>query len=177
MGPRASERGAVAPASLLAAAVVAVAIGTAGYALTSGPSERVQQQAASIQADHSTNHSSAPSAGTTSPSAPASVQSPTAAPTAAAIDRTAYSVAIYNASNIAHLAARTATKAQNVGWKVVATSQWLGTIDSSTVYYPPSMQAAAQQLASDLGISATKPAISPMQMDRLTVILTSSYSG
>ena len=65
-----------------------------------------------------------------------------------------------------------------MGWKVVSTAQWTGsTISSSTIYYPTSMQAAAQELANDLGISTIKPAISPMQMDQLTVILTASYNG
>lgn len=168
MRSRASEQGAVAPASLLAAAVVAVAIGTAGYAMTSGPSERIQQQ---------------PPATTTSPPKtvvkPATTPRPHATPTAQAtpIDRATFNVAVYNDSNIRGLAARTATKAQTAGWKVVTTSQWFGTVDTSTVYYPPKMKTAAQQLATDLGITTVKPAVSPMQMDQLTVILTSSYGG
>lgn len=170
MRSRASEQGAVAPASLLAAAVVAVAIGTAGYAMTSGPSERVQ---------------SAPTAATSTPTPPA-VQpkrqpkktAPKVTPTQApVIDRGTYNVAIYNNSNIQGLAARTSTKTQTFGWKVVATSQWYGTVDASTVFYPPKMKAAAQQLATDLGISTVKPAVAPMQMDQLTVILTATYGG
>ena len=169
MRSRATERGAVAPASLLAAAVVAVAIGTAGYAMTSGPGESIQPP---------------PAAATTTPShhptrtKPAARTVPKPTPTKApVIDRGTYNVAIYNNSNIQGLAARTSTKAQTFGWKVVTTSQWYGTVASSTVFYPPKMKAAAQQLATDLGISAVKPAVTPMQMDQLTVILTATYAG
>lgn len=171
MRRRASERGAVAPASLLAAAVVAVAVGTAGYALTSGPSETIQQAPATR---------SAPSEGQrpiTKAILKKAQPTPTATPTPAAIIRSNFNVAIYNDSNIHGLAARTSTKAQTVGWKVVTTSQWYGTVATSTVYYPPKMKAAAHELATDLGITTVKPAVAPMQMDQLTVILTSTYAG
>ena len=42
----------------------------------------------------------------------------------------------------------------------------------STVYYPPRLEAAAELLALDLGISRRQPAVDPMRLDRLTVILT-----
>lgn len=172
MKRRASERGAVAPASLLAAAVVAVAIGTAGYALTSGPSAALQAPSTRSAPSH---HDVTPSPAATKTAKPRPSATPTA--TAPAITRGNFNVAIYNDSNIRGLAARTATKAQTVGWKVVTTSQWYGTVAASTVYYPPSMKAAAQQLATDLGITAVKAAVSPMQMDQLTVILTATYGG
>lgn len=171
MRSRASEQGAVAPASLLAAAVVAVAIGTAGYAMTSGPGESVQ---------------TAPTASTSTPTQHpvqtklATKKAPTPKPTPTqppVIDRGTYNVAIYNNSNVQGLAARTSAKTQTFGWKVVTTSQWYGTVAASTVFYPPRMKAAAQQLATDLGITSVKPAVSPMQMDQLTVILTATYGG
>jgi hypothetical protein len=171
MRTRASEQGAVAPASLLAAAVVAVAIGTAGYAMTSGPSEHIQNAPTS---------SSTPTTHPEPKSKPAAIKKAPAAPKTTAapvIDRGTYNVAIYNNSNIPGLAARTSTKAQTFGWKVVTTSQWYGTVNAPTVYYPPTMKAAAQLLAKDLGITAIKPAVSPMQMDQLTVILTATYGG
>lgn len=171
MRSRASEQGAVAPASLLAAAVVAVAIGTAGYAMTSGPSERVQA-APTATMTTSTSHPQ-----TRSKRAVKKTPAPTPTPKAQPLDRGAFNVAIYNNSNVKGLAARTSTKTQTFGWKVVTTSQWYGTVDTSTVFYPPKMKAAAQQLATDLGISSIKPAVSPMQMDQLTVILTSTYAG
>jgi len=169
MGRRASEQGAVAPASLLAPGVVAVAIGTAGYALTSGPSERIQQPPVSAPSSTHTQTVTEPVI------KKAPIKTPT--PTPQVVQRANYNVAIYNNSNIAGLAARTSTKTQTFGWKVVTTSQWYGTVDTSTVFYPPKMKAAAQQLATDLGITTVKPAVSPMQMDQLTVILTATYGG
>ncbi len=58
---------------------------------------------------------------------------------------------------------------------MVGSDNWYGTIPVSTVYYPPRLRAAAKQLARDLGITRLMPAVPPMQFDRLTVILTSSY--
>ncbi len=49
---------------------------------------------------------------------------------------------------------------------------WQGVIPASTVYYPARLEAAAKLLALDLGIQRTAPAVEPMRMDRLTVILT-----
>lgn len=54
---------------------------------------------------------------------------------------------------------------------------WHGKIAESTVYYPPGMLDAANQLARDIGVGRTKGALDNMKKDRLTVILTSDYSG
>ncbi len=68
-----------------------------------------------------------------------------------------------------------AEKAKAAGWNVVATDNWYGTVDSTAVYYPPRLKAAAQELGYDLGIKRIKPSQDPMQFDRLTVILTDDY--
>ncbi|WP_235537269.1 LytR C-terminal domain-containing protein [Nocardioides sp. Soil805] len=81
-------------------------------------------------------------------------------------------VEVYNNSGIKGLAAGTAAKATQVGWQVVGEDNWQGLIPASTVYYPARLQAAAKLLALDLGIQRTAPAVEPMRMDRLTVILT-----
>lgn len=81
-------------------------------------------------------------------------------------------VEVYNNSSITGLAGQVATRAANAGWQVVGSDNWYGTIPASTVYYPPRLERAAKLLALDLGISRRQPAIDPMRMDRLTVILT-----
>jgi hypothetical protein len=81
-------------------------------------------------------------------------------------------VEVFNNSGIKGLAARTATKATQVGWQVVGEDNWYGAIPTSTVYYPARLKAAGKQLALDLGLSRTAPAVAPMKMDRLTVVLT-----
>jgi hypothetical protein len=84
-------------------------------------------------------------------------------------------VTVFNNSNVKGLAGKTATRAQHAGWNVVATDNWYGTVDASTVYFPPRLKAAGALLARDLGIARVKPAIAPMRPDRLTVILTGDY--
>jgi len=81
-------------------------------------------------------------------------------------------VSVFNNSNISGLAATTAERIGAVGWQVVGSDNWYGTIPASTVYYPPRLARAGHQLALDLGIRRTMRAVSPMRLDRLTVILT-----
>ena len=66
-------------------------------------------------------------------------------------------------------------RATGMGWKVVGADNWYGTIPATTVYYP-AKPPAAKQLALDLGIKRTAPAVDPMRLDRLTVILTAPLS-
>jgi hypothetical protein len=82
-------------------------------------------------------------------------------------------VEVYNNSGIQGLAGSIAGVATDVGWQVVGSDNWYGTIPASTVYYPERLRAAAKLLALDLGIRRTMPATGPMRRDRLTVVLTS----
>lgn len=94
------------------------------------------------------------------------------------VSRAGTYVEVYNNSGISGLAGTTAARAQGAGWQVVGSDNWYGTIAASTVYHPPRLTAAAELLAKDLGIARVQPAISgPMRLDRLTVILTSDYTG
>ena len=81
-------------------------------------------------------------------------------------------VEVFNNSSVSGLAGRVAAQAAHVGWQVVGSDNWYGTIPASTVYYPPRLAKAAHQLSLDLGIRRRMPAVSPMRLDRLTVILT-----
>ena len=86
-------------------------------------------------------------------------------------------VEVYNNSGISGLAGRTAAKAGGAGWQVVGSDNWYGTIPASTVYFPERLRAVAKLLGRDLVISRLTPAIAPMRLDRLTVILTGDYRG
>jgi hypothetical protein len=86
-------------------------------------------------------------------------------------------VEVYNNSGISGLAGSTAARASGAGWKVVGSDNWYGTIPASTVYYPKRLEAEAKLLGRDLGIRRVRPSISPMRLDRLTVILTTDYRG
>lgn len=93
-----------------------------------------------------------------------------------AVKRGEVYVEVYNNSGIKGLAGKTAGRASAVGWNVVGSDNWYGTISASTVYYPKRLEAEAKLLAKDLGISRLRSAEAPMRLDRLTVILTRDYS-
>jgi hypothetical protein len=95
-----------------------------------------------------------------------------AKPQPPAVDRSQVVVEVFNNSQVSGLAGRVATEAAHAGWQVVGSDNWYGTIPASTVYYPPRLAKAGHLLALDLGIHRTMPAVSPMRLDRLTVILT-----
>lgn len=84
---------------------------------------------------------------------------------------TAY-VEVFNNSGITGLASTAADELGGAGWDVVGTDDWYGDIPESTVYYPQRLRGQAALLAGDLGADRIKPAIDPMRLDRLTVILT-----
>lgn len=83
-------------------------------------------------------------------------------------------VEVYNNSGVTGLAAQKASLLEGAGWNVAATGNWYGTIPANTVYYPPQLHAAARKLAKVLGVLRLRPAVAPMQFDRLTVIFTSA---
>ena len=86
-------------------------------------------------------------------------------------------VEVYNNTARKGLADSVAGRARQAGWTVAGADNWHGKIAGSTVYYPPGMLAAANQLARDIGVGRTKGALDNMKKDRLTVILTSDYTG
>jgi LytR cell envelope-related transcriptional attenuator len=108
--------------------------------------------------------------------APASAEPGPAEPAAPLVKRGKVYVEIFNNSGITGLAGETAEKATGAGWNVVGSDNWVGTVPGSTVYYPPRLKQAGKLLARDLGIDRLKPAVPPMRLDRLTVILTDDRS-
>jgi hypothetical protein len=83
---------------------------------------------------------------------------------------------VYNNSNVTGLASRTAERIGSAGWQVVGSDNWYGTIPATTIYYPERLRDAAELLSKDLGIERVLPAIDPMSMDRLTLILTADFA-
>jgi hypothetical protein len=101
---------------------------------------------------------------------------PTQAVTIPAEERPA--IEVYNNTPRKGLADTVAIRARQAGWTVAGSpDNWHGKVAESTVYYPPGMLGAANQLAHDLGIGRTTDALDNMKKDRLTVILTSDYPG
>ena len=164
------ERGVVAPSRVMLVAVVGVAIaGAAFFATTPQP----EQQARVASAQPSPTPTATP---TPTPTAtPTRKATPTKKPVV--VKRGETIVVVFNNSGITGLAGRTSGRARGAGWNVVGSDNWYGTIPATTVYYPQRLHAAAKVLARDLGIRRIKPAIDPMQGDRLTVILTTDYAA
>ncbi len=158
---RRDERGVAFPSPLVMLSVLAVAMASVTFLATrdQAPTERRVDTATIASADRS------PSA---EPEA-TSTKTPKPEPR---VERGEVYVEVYNNSGIKGLAAQTAAKATGVGWAVVGEDNWQGLIPTSTVYFPPRLKAAGKQLALDLGIKRTAPAVGVMKRDRLTVILT-----
>jgi hypothetical protein len=81
-------------------------------------------------------------------------------------------VDVFNNSAVSGLAATKAAALHSAGWNVAGADDWHGDIPANTVYYPPRLRHAAEALAAALGVHRLRPAVTPMQFDRLTVIFT-----
>lgn len=155
------QRGVVLPSPLVMLSIIAVAMAAIAFVATRGgePTEREITPAARESAEPSATAEPTKKPKPTKPPAPA-------------IQRGKVYVEVYNNSAVTGLAGRVAQRAGDAGWQVVGADNWYGTIPSTTVYYPAKLERAAKLLALDLGVERTAPAVAPMRMDRLTLILT-----
>ncbi len=158
---RRDERGVAFPSPLVMLSVLAVAMASITFVATrdQAPTERRVDNTATIASADQT-----PSVEPTTPT-----RKPKPEPQ---VTRGEVYVEVFNNSGIKGLAATTATRATDVGWSVVGEDNWYGVIPTTTVYFPPRLKAAGKQLALDLGIRRTSPAVGVMKRDRLTIILT-----
>ena len=162
------ERGIALPSPVAALSLGAVLLAGVVFVATDGDGEEPTRVARAVTATPTT----APAPSST---APEPVIKEKAKPRPR-VRRGEVYVEVYNNSGISGLAGTTAARISGAGWQVVGSDNWYGTIPQSTVYYPERLRAAARLLARDLGIARTKPAISPMRFDRLTVILTTDQA-
>lgn len=155
------------PSPLVMLSVLAVAMASITFVATrdEAPTERRVDTATIASADQ------APSAEPTPDATPTPEAKPEPKPKPQ-VKRGEVYVEVFNNSGIKGLAASTAAKATGVGWAVVGEDNWYGVIPTTTVYFPPRLKAAGKQLALDLGIKRTAPAVGVMKRDRLTIILT-----
>jgi len=156
---RRDERGVVFPSPVVILSVIAVAMAGVAFFVTQDrdPDEK---KIATVSVPEST-----PAPTPTAEPEPDKPKKPK-------VDRSKVYVVVFNNSNVAGLAGRVAASATQIGWQVVGSDNWYGTIPASTVYYPKRLAKAGKLLALDLGIQRTAPAVDPMRLDRLTVILT-----
>lgn len=158
---RRDERGVAFPSPLVMLSVLAVAMASITFVATrdQAPTERRVDNTATIASADQTP-SEAPPTPTKKPKPEPQVK------------RGEVYVEVFNNSGIKGLAATTAARATDVGWAVVGEDNWYGVIPTTTVYFPPRLKEAGKQLALDLGIKRTSPAVGVMKRDRLTIILT-----
>jgi len=154
------ERGVAFPSPVVMLSVIAVAMAAITFVATrdQAPTERRVDNTATIA-----------SADRTPTPTPEPTKKPKPEPR---VKRAEVYVEVFNNSGIRGLAATTAQKATTVGWNVVGEDNWYGVVPTTTVYFPPRLKAAGKQLALDLGIKRTSPAVGEMKRDRLTIILT-----
>jgi hypothetical protein len=162
-----NQRGVAMPSPVVMLSVIAVAMAGIAFVATRGgePTER-EVTPVSDTSRHTPQQTPSP---TFAPSKDPKPKPPK-------VQRGKVYVEVYNNSGITGLAGQVAERATGIGWQVVGSDNWYGTIPSSTVYYPAKLKAAAKQLALDLGVKRTAPAVDPMRFDRLTLILTGPLS-
>jgi LytR cell envelope-related transcriptional attenuator len=160
------ERGVAYPSPLVMLSIVAIVMaGVAFWATRNAePAEREVETASQEQITEATTDP------TSEPSQTPTTKKPK--PKEPAVVREDVQVVVFNNSGITGLAGTVAADVGEIGWNVVGSDNWYGTIPQSTVYYPPKLKAAGEKLGLDLGISRVQPAVDPMATDRLTVILT-----
>jgi hypothetical protein len=155
------QRGIVFPSPVMILSIVAVAMAGVAWFATRSHDSTEHTVTPTAQQSPSTHRS------TTTHQAPKHHR-----PQKPALDRSKVLVDVFNNTTVSGLAGRVAGQVSQLGWQVVGSDNWYGTIPATTVYYPPRLAKAGHQLALDLGIHRTLPAVSPMRLDRLTVILT-----
>ena len=161
-----NQRGVIFPSPVVMLSIIAVAMAGIAYVATRGqePTERELTTVAQRPTETPTS-SPTPTPAAQEPKKIKKRKPPE-------VERGEIYVDVYNNSGITGLAAGYAATASDAGWQVVGSDNWYGTIPSSTVYFPPRLEAAGKMLALDLGLDRILPAVDPMAADRLTVVLT-----
>jgi len=160
---RRDQRGVVLPSPVMMLSVLAVELAAVAFVATRGPQQGERELTQVYQ----------PNASVTSPpTTPSATAKPTPTRAPKPVVRKKVLVEVFNNTSTKGLAATASQKASTVGWQVVGTDNWYGSVPATTVYYPQRLEAAAKVLAHDLGVHRMVPAVDPMRLDRLTVILT-----
>src|SRR6478735_7846192 len=145
-----NQRGAAIPSPVVVLSSIAVAMAAVAFVATRGgePTER-----------EVTTVSDQPTASATATATPSFTPSADPKPEKPAVTRGKVNVVVFNNSGITGLAGQVSEHASGIGWHVVGSDNWYGTVPATTVYYPKQLKAAAKTLALDLGIRRTAPAV------------------
>lgn len=158
--------GVVTTAALVWLAVIAVG------ELRSGDDTSAAPASTSTPTPSATTASPTPSRTTPSPTPSRTSPSPSPSPSPT-VNRSSIAVDVLNGTRTPGLAQRSSGSVQRTGWTVGSVGNWRGAVAASTVYYPAGRETEAKQLAKDIGVEVTAPAVSGMRTDRLTVVLLS----
>jgi hypothetical protein len=161
------ERGVVLPTRLLALCISAVAVAALVFVANDPDQGPADEAATPAVSKATTEPTPTPTTDPTASSTPKAAPKP--------LKRGEVFVEVFNNTRTAGLAGGVSEKAKAAGWNVVGSDNWYGTVDGSSVYYPPRLKDAARALGRDLGIKHLRPAEEPMRFDRVTVILTDDY--
>lgn len=110
------------------------------------------------------------------PAAPAPAPPP---PAPSAADFVGQPIRVYNNSTISGLAQTAADDMTNAGWSVIEVGNYSqGVIPTSTVYYQPGQESAADTLAAEFGLRS-EPRFDGLQSASpgIIVIITKDYNG
>lgn len=170
------RRAFVPPVWLIVVALGAVVVGAAGIGWLAWDSTRdagSEPVASSASTTEPAPEPSTVAPTTAAPTTDAPPPSPSPEPTA---DRTP-GVSVLNGTSINGLASQAADKLGDLGWGDLRTGDTGGSYPENTVYFPPQLEAQAQTLAQDLGITRIRPSVDGMRDDRLTAVLISRPSS
>lgn len=156
-GPR-QPRGMVLPSPVVMLSIITIALAAVAFFATRGNAPEEREVATKVAQEQPT-------------SAPTTASEPDKKPEKKPVKRGQVFVEVFNNTGIQGLAAGVAEQVTTIGWKVVGTDNWLGTVETTTVYYPKRLKEAGKLLALDLGIDKTALAVGAMKGDRLTLVL------
>ena len=168
-----SRRAFVPPVWLIVVALVAVVVGAAGIGWLAWDATRDADPAPVASSAGTTEPTPEPSTAAPTTAAPTTVAPPPPEPV---VDRSP-GVSVLNGTGIDGLASEAADLLGDRGWPDLRTGDTGGSYPENTVYYPPQLQAQAQTLAQDLGITRIRPSVDGMRDDRLTAVLISRPSS
>ncbi|MDF1704213.1 MAG: LytR C-terminal domain-containing protein [Aeromicrobium sp.] len=172
------RRAFVPPVWLIVVALVAIVVGAAGLGWLAWDATRGSDPESVASASESASATPTPAATSSAPTtaAPTTVAPPPSAEPEPVADRSP-GVSILNGSGVNGLAGDAADLLGDLGWDDLRTGDTRGTYPENTVYYPPQLEAQAQTLAQDLGITRIRPSVDGMRDDRLTAVLISRPSS
>ena len=156
-----NQRGVAFPSPVVILSIVAVAMAGIAYVATQGE-EPTEREVTTVSGPRHDDRARRPRR-----SARSSRRRPRRSPSRRSSRGEVY-VEVYNNSGITGLAGTGAGTAAEVGWQVVGSDNWYGTIPSSTVYFPPRLQrrrprcwpttSASRGVEPAVGADAARPA-------------------